>query len=137
MSTQSMSNGGQTQANGRSDASGVAGLSRAQGAAAGTPVDLSIDLAGIKSPNPFWLASAPPTNMGGMVQRAFDLGWGGAVWKTLGEPIINVSSRSAAHRLRGAADARLEQHRADHRPAARGELPRDRRGQEEAFPSTR
>src|SRR2546426_103096 len=35
-------------------------------------IDLSIDLAGIKSPNPFWLASAPPTNMGSMVQRAFD-----------------------------------------------------------------
>ena len=59
-------------------------------------LDLSIDLAGIKSPNPFWLASAPPTNMGSMVQRAFDLGWGGAVWKTLGDPIINVSSRLAA-----------------------------------------
>ena len=25
--------------------------------------------------------------------RAFDAGWGGAVWKTLGEPITNVSSR--------------------------------------------
>ena len=25
--------------------------------------------------------------------RAFDAGWGGAVWKTIGEPIINVSSR--------------------------------------------
>ena len=24
--------------------------------------DLSISFAGIKSPNPFWLASAPPTN---------------------------------------------------------------------------
>jgi dihydropyrimidine dehydrogenase (NAD+) subunit PreA len=56
-------------------------------------IDLSIDLAGIKSPNPFWLASAPPTNMGSMVQRAFDAGWGGAVWKTIGDPIINVSSR--------------------------------------------
>jgi dihydropyrimidine dehydrogenase (NAD+) subunit PreA len=56
-------------------------------------LDLSIDLAGIKSPNPFWLASAPPTNMGSMVQRAFDAGWGGAVWKTIGDPIINVSSR--------------------------------------------
>src|SRR6476659_11373646 len=55
--------------------------------------DLSINFAGIKSPNPFWLASAPPTNMGSMVERAFDAGWGGAVWKTLGEPITNVSSR--------------------------------------------
>ena len=25
--------------------------------------------------------------------RAFDAGWGGAVWKTIGEPILNVSSR--------------------------------------------
>ena len=25
--------------------------------------------------------------------RAFDAGWGGAVWKTIGEPITNVSSR--------------------------------------------
>ena len=58
--------------------------------------DLSVDFAGIKSPNPFWLASAPPTNMGSMVERAFDAGWGGAVWKTLGEPIVNVSSRLAA-----------------------------------------
>ena len=33
--------------------------------------------------------------MGSMVERAFDAGWGGAVWKTLGEPIINVSSRLA------------------------------------------
>lgn len=58
--------------------------------------DLRIDFAGIKSPNPFWLASAPPTNMGSMVERAFDAGWGGAVWKTLGEPIVNVSSRLAS-----------------------------------------
>ena len=58
--------------------------------------DLSIDLGGIRSPNPFWLASAPPTNMGSMVQRAFDAGWGGAVWKTIGEPIVNVSSRLGA-----------------------------------------
>ena len=57
--------------------------------------DLNINFAGIKSPNPFWLASAPPTNMGSMVERAFDAGWGGAVWKTLGEPIVNVSSRLA------------------------------------------
>ena len=55
--------------------------------------DLSIDFAGIKSPNPFWLASGPPANTYGQVARAFDAGWGGAVWKTLGEPIINVYSR--------------------------------------------
>ncbi len=55
--------------------------------------DLSVDFCGIKSPNPFWLASAPPTNTGDQVKRAFDAGWGGAVWKTLGNPIVNVSSR--------------------------------------------
>lgn len=55
--------------------------------------DLSITFCGVKSPNPFWLASAPPTNTGEQVMRAFDAGWGGAVWKTLGNPIVNVSSR--------------------------------------------
>ncbi len=55
--------------------------------------DLSINFAGIKSPNPFWLASAPPTNTGYQVMKAFDAGWGGAVWKTMGLPTINTSSR--------------------------------------------
>src|SRR5579864_2213215 len=56
--------------------------------------DLSIRFAGkIHSPNPFWLASGPPSNCGDQVKRAFDAGWGGAVWKTIGEPIVNVSSR--------------------------------------------
>ncbi|MDX1476682.1 MAG: NAD-dependent dihydropyrimidine dehydrogenase subunit PreA [Saprospiraceae bacterium] len=58
--------------------------------------DLSSNLAGISSPNPFWLASAPPTNSGYQVMKAFDTGWGGAVWKTLGVPIINTSSRYGA-----------------------------------------
>ena len=55
--------------------------------------DLSVNFAGIKAPNPFWLASAPPTNSGYQVMKAFDAGWGGAVWKTLGVPVVNVSSR--------------------------------------------
>lgn len=63
--------------------------------------DLRINLAGIESPNPFWLASAPPTNTGYQVQRAFEAGWGGAVWKTLGDPILNVSSRFAAVNFNG------------------------------------
>jgi dihydropyrimidine dehydrogenase (NAD+) subunit PreA len=48
---------------------------------------------GISSPNPFWLASAPPTNCGEQIMRAFDAGWGGAVWKTIGAPVTNVTSR--------------------------------------------
>jgi dihydropyrimidine dehydrogenase (NAD+) subunit PreA len=54
---------------------------------------LETTFAGIPCLNPFWLASAPPTNTGEQVMRAFDAGWGGAVWKTIGEPITNVSSR--------------------------------------------
>ena len=55
--------------------------------------DMSVDFCGVKSPNPFWLASGPPTNTGYQVMKAFDEGWGGAVWKTIGEPIINTASR--------------------------------------------
>jgi dihydropyrimidine dehydrogenase (NAD+) subunit PreA len=46
--------------------------------------DLTTDFVGIRSPNPFWLASAPPTDKEYNVRRAFDAGWGGVVWKTLG-----------------------------------------------------
>ena len=56
--------------------------------------DLSVTFAGIKSPNPFWLASAPPTDKAYNVNRAFEAGWGGVVWKTLGEagpPVVNVN----------------------------------------------
>jgi len=58
--------------------------------------DLSCTIAGVSSPNPFWLASAPPTDKRINVERAFEAGWGGVVWKTLGEdgpPIVNVCSR--------------------------------------------
>ncbi|MFH0881819.1 MAG: NAD-dependent dihydropyrimidine dehydrogenase subunit PreA [bacterium] len=55
--------------------------------------NLSIDFCGIKSPNPFWLASAPPTNSGYQVNRAFEAGWGGAVWKTIGDPVMNTVNR--------------------------------------------
>ena len=63
--------------------------------------DLKTTCAGITSPNPFWLASAPPTNSGEQIMRAFDAGWGGAVWKTLGVPIQNVSSRFGAIGVKG------------------------------------
>ena len=56
--------------------------------------DLRSTFVGIKSPNPFWLASAPPTDKEYNVRRAFEAGWGGVVWKTLGEagpPVVNVN----------------------------------------------
>src|SRR3546814_2855277 len=56
-------------------------------------VDMRSEFVGIKSPNPFWLASAPPTDREINVVRAFKAGWGGVVWKTLGlDPhIVNVN----------------------------------------------
>jgi dihydropyrimidine dehydrogenase (NAD+) subunit PreA len=56
--------------------------------------DLSTDFLGIRTPNPFWLASAPPTDKEYNVRRAFEAGWGGVVWKTLGSegpPVVNVN----------------------------------------------
>lgn len=56
--------------------------------------NLKTTFAGIDSPNPFWLASAPPTDKATNVNRAFEAGWGGVVWKTLGEagpPVVNVN----------------------------------------------
>lgn len=55
--------------------------------------DLRSNFVGIKSPNPFWLASAPPTDKEYNVVRAFKEGWGGVVWKTLGvdPPAVNVN----------------------------------------------
>ena len=56
--------------------------------------NLASEFLGIRSPNPFWLASAPPTDKEYNVRRAFEAGWGGVVWKTLGEagpPVVNVN----------------------------------------------
>jgi dihydropyrimidine dehydrogenase (NAD+) subunit PreA len=68
--------------------------------------NLQSDFLGIKSPNPFWLASAPPTDKKINVMRAFEAGWGGVVWKTLGSQVKNVSSRYSSvdyggHRVMG------------------------------------
>ena len=57
---------------------------------------LTTNFLGIHSPNPYWLASAPPTDKAYNVLRAFEAGWGGVVWKTLGSQVKNVSSRYSA-----------------------------------------
>ena len=57
-------------------------------------IDLKSNFIGIQTPNPFWLASAPPTDKSYNVNRAFEAGWGGVMWKTLGEaglPLVNVN----------------------------------------------
>jgi dihydropyrimidine dehydrogenase (NAD+) subunit PreA len=65
--------------------------------------DISSNFLGVRSPNPFWLASAPPTDKAYNVNRAFEAGWGGVVWKTLGmdPPVVNVSSRYGAVQWNG------------------------------------
>ena len=37
-------------------------------------VDISVEMCGLKFPNPFGLASAPPTTSGPMIRRAFEAG---------------------------------------------------------------
>eukprot|EP00211_Chloroparvula_japonica_P000094 CAMPEP_0119128094 /NCGR_PEP_ID=MMETSP1310-20130426/6384_1 /TAXON_ID=464262 /ORGANISM="Genus nov. species nov., Strain RCC2339" /LENGTH=1106 /DNA_ID=CAMNT_0007118401 /DNA_START=52 /DNA_END=3372 /DNA_ORIENTATION=+ len=59
-------------------------------------IDVSVEMAGIKFPNPFGLASAPPCTSGSMIRRAFEQGWGFAVTKTFcvdRDLITNVSPR--------------------------------------------
>ena len=60
--------------------------------------DLSIDICGIKFPNPFLLSSSPVSNTAEMVARAFDAGWGGVAYKTIAHDrtkIIHPAPRMA------------------------------------------
>ena len=53
--------------------------------------DLSTVFTGIRFENPFLLASAPPTESESNILRAFEVGWGGVVTKTIGlHPVVNV-----------------------------------------------
>jgi dihydropyrimidine dehydrogenase (NADP+) len=66
-------------------------------------VDLSSEICGVKFPNPFGLASAPPTTSCEMIDRAFELGWGFAVTKTYSldkDMITNVSPRIVSTGIR-------------------------------------
>jgi len=47
------------------------------------PVDLGVTVGSLRLENPFILASAPPTADGRFIRKAFDLGWAGAVIKTI------------------------------------------------------
>jgi dihydropyrimidine dehydrogenase (NAD+) subunit PreA len=51
--------------------------------------ELSVEFTGMQFPNPFMLASAPPTRTGEMIKRAFASGWGGAVTKTIAPESVN------------------------------------------------
>lgn len=59
-------------------------------------VDISVEMCGIKFPNPFGLASAPPTTSAPMIRRGFEAGWGFALTKTFAldhDIVTNVSPR--------------------------------------------
>lgn len=59
-------------------------------------VDISVEMCGITFPNPFGLASAPPTTSSAMIRRGFEAGWGFALTKTYGldhDIVTNVSPR--------------------------------------------
>jgi dihydropyrimidine dehydrogenase (NAD+) subunit PreA len=73
--------------------------------------DLSVDFLGMHFPNPFLLASAPPTRNAAMIKRAFAAGWGGAVIKTIApDPIIDLQPRlqSLRHRRRNIGMENIE-----------------------------
>ena len=46
--------------------------------------DLSITFMGVKFPNPFCLSSSPVGNCYDMCAKAYETGWGGVVFKTIG-----------------------------------------------------
>jgi dihydroorotate dehydrogenase len=53
---------------------------------------LAVTFTGLKFANPFLLSSAPPTESDANIMRAFDVGWGGVVTKTIGlHPVVNVA----------------------------------------------
>jgi len=49
-----------------------------------TKKDLSITFLGVKFPNPFCLSASPVGNCYDMCAKAYDVGWGGVVFKTIG-----------------------------------------------------
>ena len=53
---------------------------------------LAVSFTGLRFENPFLLSSAPPTESEQNILRAFDVGWGGVVTKTIGlHPVVNVA----------------------------------------------
>lgn len=66
----------------------------AQRASTLNSIDLSIDFCGIHCENPFFLASSAIATNYEMIARAFEMGWGGVYFKTIGDmKIEEVSPR--------------------------------------------
>ncbi len=59
-------------------------------------MDLSINVNGMKFPNPFLLGSGPPGTNARVIAKSYDAGWGGAVAKTISlesAKVVNVVPR--------------------------------------------
>lgn len=68
--------------------------------------DLSVEVNGLRLPNPFVIGSGPPGTNAKVIARAFDEGWGAVIAKTISleaEKVVNVAPRYARMR---AADSR-------------------------------
>jgi dihydroorotate dehydrogenase subfamily 1 len=66
-------------------------------------MDLSIIVNGIKFPNPFLLGSGPPGTNARVIAKSYDVGWGGAVAKTVSlesSKVVNVVPRYGKMRSR-------------------------------------
>ncbi len=65
--------------------------------------DLSIDVDGLKLPNPFVIGSGPPGTNANVIGKAFDEGWGAVICKTISldaSKVVNVHPRYARVRSR-------------------------------------
>ena len=58
-------------------------------------VDLSVEICGLKFPNPFGLASAPPTTTSAMMRRGYETGWGFALTKTFSLDKVRINTVAA------------------------------------------
>ncbi|NLU11495.1 MAG: NAD-dependent dihydropyrimidine dehydrogenase subunit PreA [Tepidanaerobacter acetatoxydans] len=59
--------------------------------------DLSVDFCGVHCENPFFLSSSPVGNCYEMCAKAYDTGWGGIVFKTVGFFVANEVSPRFDH----------------------------------------
>lgn len=69
--------------------------------------DLSVEVNGLKLPNPFVIGSGPPGTNYAVMKKAFEEGWGAVIAKTVSldsSKVVNVTPRYA--KLKGRADTR-------------------------------
>ncbi|MCP4688532.1 MAG: NAD-dependent dihydropyrimidine dehydrogenase subunit PreA, partial [Desulfobacterales bacterium] len=70
----------------------------------GKEIDLSVEFLGKRLKNPFLLSSSPVSNSAEMVEKAYEAGWSGVVFKTLNSdtvPIIHPSPRMSPYHYGG------------------------------------